>query len=435
MRQYIGFKLNDNEYTIPILKVREIVNTPAVTGLPQSPPYMKGVINLRGSIIPVLDLRKLISLEGGEGIAPKTVVVSSRGQVFGVLVDEITSVIKIDESNIEPAESFVHGDMERVEGVARLDDRLVIMLDADKLVDLEAMGVFEELLTDALEGGAPARDALAHEGLSAQGLATHESSAHGLATGAASMPLPGAGRKLPAADPHRGEPAQAVAEKDLLEVKDTLSQKYAEDDTRGKFVRMVVDLIECLANHDYERADVMINEMLQASEGTLFNQIGMVTRKLHDSLKEFKNALDPRIKQIADEEVPNAVDSLEYVITRTEEAANRTMEIVERHLKGLTACASHLKKLKGPKESLQHLKEFTDSYHADLTEILLAQEFQDITGQTIRKVIELVNAIEAELVGLITTFGVKPEKHKREAKVSQRVSQDDVDDLLREFGF
>lgn len=429
MRQYIGFKLNENEYTIPILKVREIVNTPAVTRLPQSPPYLKGIINLRGSIIPVMDLRKLISLEGGEGVAPKTIVVSSGGQVFGVLVDEITSVIKIDESDIEAAESFIQGDMERVEGVARLQDRLVIMLDADKLVDLEAMGVFEELLTDALEEGTPVAEALAHEDSSAQGLAAHGPAPRGPSAGGTATPLPGTGRKPP-----MGEPAYAVTEKELLQVKDALSQKYAAD-SRGKFVGKVVDLIECLANHDYERADVMINEMLQASEGTLFNQIGIVTRKLHDSLREFKNALDPRIKQIADEEVPNAVDSLEYVITRTEDAANRTMEIVERHLKGLTACASHLKKLKGPKASLQHLKEFHDAYHADLTEILLAQEFQDITGQTIRKVIELVNAIEAELVGLITTFGVKPEKLKREARISQKVSQDDVDDLLREFGF
>jgi chemotaxis signal transduction protein len=76
MQQYIGFKLNDNEFTLPILRVREIVNTPAITKLPQASRYVRGIINLRGAVIPVLDLKEMVSMGSTDGIASKTIVIS-----------------------------------------------------------------------------------------------------------------------------------------------------------------------------------------------------------------------------------------------------------------------------------------------------------------------------------------------------------------------
>jgi chemotaxis protein CheZ len=425
MRQYIGFKLNDNEFTLPILKVREIVNTPAITRLPQSPEYVKGVINLRGSIIPVVDLKELVSMDSSERETTKTIVITNDEQVFGIMVDEITSVIKINEEDIEPAEGFLQENLDRVEGVAKFDDRLVILLDTSKLVDTQDLGAIGEGVMVEGEKAAP--------------LEAPETRAIG---GGAARPVPdGRARPLPERAPEAA-PAETMAraetaprEGKLNEVKEALNEKYRDDESRREFARKVVELIEALAEHDFDRADNMIAEMLQASEDNLFKEIGMVTRKLHDSLKEFKNALDPRIKQIADEEVPTAVDSLEYVITKTQDAANKTMGIVEKYQKDLDGFSGQLAKIKNPKQAVVYLNEFKASLNKDLTEILLAQEFQDITGQTIRKVIELVNAIEAELVGLITTFGVKADARKKDIKIAQKISQDGVDDLLREFGF
>lgn len=424
MRQYIGFKLNDNEFTLPILKVREIVNTPAITRLPQSPEYVKGVINLRGSIIPVVDLKELVSMDSTERETTKTIVITNDEQVFGILVDEITSVIKINEEDIEPAEGFLQENLDRVEGVAKLDDRLVILLDTSKLVDTQDI--------DALGGGA-----MVEEGERAAPL---EAPATRAIEGGAARPLPDAGARSggapEAAPPETMVRAEAAPrEGKLHEVKEALNEKYRDDEPRREFARKVVELIEALAENDFDRADNMIAAMLQSSEDNLFKEIGMVTRKLHDSLKEFKNALDPRIKQIADEEVPTAVDSLEYVISKTEDAANKTMGIVEKYQKDLEGFSGQLEKIKNPKRAVEYLNEFKASLNKDLTEIMLAQEFQDITGQTIRKVIELVNAIEAELVGLITTFGVKADARKKDIKIAQKISQDGVDDLLREFGF
>jgi chemotaxis protein CheZ len=98
--------------------------------------------------------------------------------------------------------------------------------------------------------------------------------------------------------------------------------------------------------------------------------------------------------------------------------------------------AAHVRKLQGPPETIAYLKEFKNGFEDDLTEILTTQSFQDLTGQTIKKVITLVNEIEAELVRLITSFGVKIESGVAEpVAVAEKVSQSDVDDLLKELGF
>jgi len=109
---------------------------------------------------------------------------------------------------------------------------------------------------------------------------------------------------------------------------------------------------------------------------------------------------------------------------------------VENHILKMDDVASHIRNISGPQESVDYLKSFKDSLENDLTEILTTQSFQDLTGQTIKKVIKLVGEIEEELVRLITTFGVKTDHRTNvEMTVVDVVSQTDVDDLLKEFGF
>jgi len=134
--------------------------------------------------------------------------------------------------------------------------------------------------------------------------------------------------------------------------------------------------------------------------------------------------------------MPNAVDRLQYVISKTEEAANKTMGIVEKYLLKMDDISAHLRKLDGPEESISFLRTFKNGLEDDLTEILTTQSFQDLTGQTIKKVIKLVGEIESELVRLIATFGVKVEAGAAaEVPVAEQVSQSGVDDLLKDFGF
>ncbi|MCX8070340.1 MAG: chemotaxis protein CheW, partial [Thermodesulfovibrionales bacterium] len=102
--QYIGFMMNNNEYTIPILKVQEIINKPSVTKLPQAPYYIEGISNLRGKVIPIVNLKKLMNISDDDG-GEKVIVVASGKITFGVLIDGITGVDSILDSEIEPAEN------------------------------------------------------------------------------------------------------------------------------------------------------------------------------------------------------------------------------------------------------------------------------------------------------------------------------------------
>ena len=134
--------------------------------------------------------------------------------------------------------------------------------------------------------------------------------------------------------------------------------------------------------------------------------------------------------------MPNAVDQLRFVIDKTEEAANKTMGIVEKYIMGMDELSGHIRKLKEPEETIAYLKSFKNGLEDDLTEILTTQSFQDLTGQTIKKVISLVGDIEEELVQLISSFGVKIETGARaEIVQAEKVSQSGVDDLLKDFGF
>ncbi|MCE5311908.1 MAG: protein phosphatase CheZ [Nitrospiraceae bacterium] len=395
--QYIGFMMNSNEYSIPILKVQEIVNVPSVTKLPQAPDYIEGITNLRGKIIPVVNLKKLVGLPGEGG--DKVIVISSGKIVFGILVDSITGVVAIEQSLIEPAENFMQSNLEQIEGVARVDDKLVVLLDTKKLIPVEDLSMFEDQVFDykEIEGSDKLEVVKKIEGVGGE-----------------------------------------VLVKEVVDAKAFFQkQGMSADDPKYQIVEKLVSFMDAVNGNDYEKADIMIQDILKSGQSDLFKEVGRITRKLHDSIRSFKEALDPKLKDMAVTEMPNAVDKLQFVITKTEEAANKTMEIVETHILSMDELAGHIRNLQGPDESVAYLKDFKNKFEDNLTEILTTQSFQDITGQTIKKVIKLVGDIEEELVKMITTFGFKMDSAVKGAVAgeAEKVSQEDVDDLLKELGF
>ena len=397
MQQYIGFHLNDSEYSIPILKVREIISMPEVTRMPQSLEYIEGVTNLRGSIIPIVNLKKLVHLGDDRNLGAKVIVVASGRMTFGILVDDITGVITIEESAIEPPEKFMNSNMEQIEGVAKLKDRLVVLLDTKHLIPGEDMSAFDDVIMDVKESG----DGTVEVMKKVQTIA--------------------------------GE----TTVKETLDAKQFFEKRGVQpNDPRYMLVDDLMNFMDALSSNDHEKADQAMQSIVKKGQSELFSEVGKVTRKMHDSIKSFRDALDPKLKDMASIEMPNAVDRLQYVISKTEEAANKTMGIVEKYLLKMDDISAHLRKLDGPEESISFLRTFKNGLEDDLTEILTTQSFQDLTGQTIKKVIKLVGEIESELVRLIATFGVKVEAGAAaEVPVAEQVSQSGVDDLLKDFGF
>ncbi|MCL4492181.1 MAG: protein phosphatase CheZ [Nitrospirae bacterium] len=391
--QYIGFTMNSNEYTIPILKVQEIVNVPQLTKLPQAPPYIEGITNLRGRIIPIVNLKKMVGLQG-EAVGEKVIVITSGRIIFGVLVDGITGVVSIKESEIEPPTDFNTSDI--VSGVAKVDDKLVVLLDTKRLIPTEDMSLFEDEIFEVKDEGDKVEVVKRVEGIGGELLV-----------------------------------------KEVMDAKDFFERKGMDSkDPRYALFDEMVGFMNAIANQDYDKADEAIQSIMKKGQNDLFKEVGKVTRKLHDAIRSFKEALDPKLRDMAITDMPNAVDKLRFVIDKTEEAANKTMGIVEKYTLSMDDLASHIRNIKEPEESVNYLKSFKNSLEDDLTEILTTQSFQDLTGQTIKKVIKLVGDIEEELVRLIATFGVKIEQGvKADVPAPEQVSQSGVDDLLKDFGF
>ncbi len=134
--QAVAFRVGQRTFALPITVVQEIVRPPEITAVPQSDEHVEGVINLRGRIVPVIDLRRRFGERVGEKSRKNRIlVVGVGGRLLGLLADAASEVLKIAESDIEPSPKLF-GDTEDtfVAGVAKCGNRLVVMLHADKLL-------------------------------------------------------------------------------------------------------------------------------------------------------------------------------------------------------------------------------------------------------------------------------------------------------------
>lgn len=124
------------EYGVPITQVQEIITMTRPTKLPQAPDFVEGIINLRGRIIPIIDLKKKFQM-GTSDITSDTrsVVVEVEGQTVGIIVDEVSEVLRVANSDIEPAPAIIGGiTAEYLTGVGKIEGRLLILLDMNKIL-------------------------------------------------------------------------------------------------------------------------------------------------------------------------------------------------------------------------------------------------------------------------------------------------------------
>ena len=236
--------------------------------------------------------------------------------------------------------------------------------------------------------------------------------------------------------------------------------------TADERLALAKELVVQLEAGNETEARRITSELSNGSGGELFQEVGRLTRELHEAINEF--LLDPRINEMAQVDIPDASERLTYVISMTEKSANTTLNAVEAGLpladeigtrSGAIAeqwerfCKRELsvddfrqlsRELSGFLETAQRCSQQLNGH---LTDVLMAQDFQDLTGQIIRQVITLVHDVEDKLVQLVRISGHKlPEKQKDMNKLEGPVipgvdqgntvsGQDDVDDLLSSLGF
>lgn len=236
------------------------------------------------------------------------------------------------------------------------------------------------------------------------------------------------------------------------------------------YVSRARELVQRMEEGDESAAARLLDELVHLREDSLFRELGKLTRDFHESLNNFR--LDSRLADIAQHEIPDARDRLSYVISMTEQAANRTLNAVEESLPACEALESLAGELREQwarfmrreldAQAFRELARDLDTFlgrtgedlprlRANLQDVLMAQTFQDLSGQIIRRVIVLVEELERNLVELVRISGqnlVQPAKDEKAASGAGAYGpavpgldtgtvsgQDEVDDLLSSLGF
>jgi purine-binding chemotaxis protein CheW len=144
-RQYLTFQLGEEVFAIDVSRVREILEFTTITKVPKTPEYMRGVINLRGSVVPVLDMRLKFGMTKTEKKVDTCIIVvevffENETIIIGSLVDSVQEVFELEPDQIEPAPKIgIQLKTEFIKGMGKRDDRFIIILDTDKVFNAEEL--------------------------------------------------------------------------------------------------------------------------------------------------------------------------------------------------------------------------------------------------------------------------------------------------------
>ncbi|KJR43148.1 Chemotaxis phosphatase, CheZ [Candidatus Magnetoovum chiemensis] len=258
-----------------------------------------------------------------------------------------------------------------------------------------------------------------------------------------------------------------LSESIVASVKDAMKKnttvKRYEDDIINVVIDDVQKLVQALSSGNVDDVIRYIEALSSHGEKELFDEVGKLTRKIHDSVNDFKTMLDPRLKTIAQNEMSEATDRLQWVIDKIDEAANKTISLAERTQSRIEGLSDSVKTLEdclmqngisSEKEitAISNIRTCLSEVDNDLIDVMVTQEFQDITGQILKKVIKLVSELEGQLVQMVKAFGSKGDAQQPidkeqtsaqkelpgpQIKTGENVvsNQEDVDALLSELGF
>ncbi len=236
-----------------------------------------------------------------------------------------------------------------------------------------------------------------------------------------------------------------------------------------EYLARLNELGSALNQNDNDAANRLIGELTTLRESSLFQELGKITREIHDSINAFSD--DQRVVELTEEEIPDAKERLNYIVTKTEQAAHRTMtgaeaamEVIDEFNESATVIQQRWKEFRTSKLSksdfltlsddidsfLSSIRPESDKVRSKMTDIMMAQDYQDLTGQMIKQVISMVQEVEEKLVRLVAISGAKlstsDQKHVDGSmahgpqlptanKAEVATSQDEVDDLLASLGF
>ncbi|MBN2079472.1 MAG: purine-binding chemotaxis protein CheW [Spirochaetes bacterium] len=145
LKQFVTFVIGSENYGVPVLKVQEIIGMTEIVHVPNSPDFMKGVINLRGSVVPVIDMRSRFRMDEREyDMFTVIIIVEVKDMLVGMIVDSVSDVVDMPAEDIQKTPNFtVKIDTDYIEGIGQIADKLVIILDIEKILSSEELGAME----------------------------------------------------------------------------------------------------------------------------------------------------------------------------------------------------------------------------------------------------------------------------------------------------
>jgi len=155
IKQLVSFRIGEEEFGVDILMVQEIIRLPTITPIPNAPVFILGMINLRGKIIPVIDLRQRLKIRGNKPAATdrstRILIVEIYNHVTGFIVDSVSEVMKVPISEIEPTPHLVGAsvDAEYIRGVIKMQNRLIVLLDFRNILKSQEESEFHAIEFDA----------------------------------------------------------------------------------------------------------------------------------------------------------------------------------------------------------------------------------------------------------------------------------------------
>lgn len=216
----------------------------------------------------------------------------------------------------------------------------------------------------------------------------------------------------------------------------------------------VQQLINALSIGDVAATEASLATLGIRKDAELYNQVGKIARSLHETLEDFKHDLNPSNTTMHNTTLPDATNKLESVLQMTFDAASKTMNLVDQQNQLILEGKAQRKELKQKLKSSENPQELISSYLAKecsrwdeveeiSSQIMVAQSFQDLTGQAVKKVIKLVENLELRLVSLVQLFGSGKSKEEGSESCAEEpkesndasLSQDDADDILKSLGF
>ncbi|PCI23666.1 MAG: hypothetical protein COB67_12535 [SAR324 cluster bacterium] len=245
---------------------------------------------------------------------------------------------------------------------------------------------------------------------------------------------------------------------------DLISTMSAEEQSKPviQFIEKLKTFMLELTEVDQITAEQVLSDLESDPEDNLFQSVGQILRNFHTQMLTIKDGIPDALGKIADKDVADVSGKLEHIISMTDKAANTTLDLAEGLMDSLDSQSESIRQIQATlqklydagdqsealRESIAGLQLQLDQNNdrqAKLTEILIAQDYQDLTGQVIHKILSLLGSLEAELASLIKKFGTKVQavqtvdevqlKGPLEEQHEEKSSQNDVNDLLSQFGF